>query len=91
MSSIVWNKFNLESSLGRIFLNCVLNNMVSKESKVRFGITGKGIHPNYQVIDSKGFINTYNGRSHKKHKVDEFSQKNLSDVFDKEVIYLIAQ
>ena len=51
MSSIVWNKFTLESSLGRIFLNCVLNNMVSKESKVRFGITGKGIYPNYQIID----------------------------------------
>lgn len=91
MSSIVWNKSNLENVLGRIFLNCVLNNMVGEESKVRFGITGKGIYPNYQIIDSRGFINTYNGRSHKKHKIDEFSQKNLSDVFDKEVIYSISQ
>lgn len=90
MSSIVWNKFNLESSLGNKFLNYVLNNMGSKESKVRFGVTGRGIYPNYQIIDSNGFIITYNGRSHKKHKIDEFAQKNLSDVFDRDFIHSLA-
>jgi hypothetical protein len=49
--------------------------MVGKESKVRFGITGKGIYPNYQIIDSRGFITTYNGRSHKNTKLMNFLRR----------------
>lgn len=90
MSSIVWNRLNLENLLGSKFLNCVLNNMGRKESKVRFGITGNGIQPNYQITDLNGFIVAYSGKSHKKRNIDEFSEKNLSDVFDRDVIAQIC-
>jgi len=81
MSAIEWNEEKIKN-LGRTFLREVMRNMRSKESTVRFGETGQGIAPNYQVTFPNGVVMVRNGISHGSFKqVDEFNLDNLSKIF----------
>ncbi|MEQ4532338.1 MAG: hypothetical protein ABN478_13700 [Mixta sp.] len=49
---------------------------------VRFGITGKGIQPNYQIVYIDGSLQTMSGQNHRQFKnVDEFKQGNISPLY----------
>ncbi len=81
MSAIEWNEAKLKS-LGRIFLRKVLDNMRLDGSTVRFGETGQGIAPNYQITFSNGLVRVRDGKSHGDFKrVNEFNLNNLSKIF----------
>ncbi|MFB2733757.1 hypothetical protein [Shewanella mangrovisoli] len=78
MSGIEWNEDSLPT-LGRVFLRHVIGHMRGRsESTVRFGVTGQGIMPNYQVTFPNGVTRTLRGSSH-----DAFEQ---ADAFDEERI-----
>ena len=78
MKRLIWNKKSL-STLDLIFLRTVRDNMREDGSVVRFGVTGEGIKPNYQINFMNGVIQTRNGLSHDHHKTDEFDPANISD------------
>lgn len=78
MSGIEWNEETVPT-LGRVFLRHVIDHMRGhSKSTVRFGKTGQGIMPNYQVIFPNGVTRTLRGSSH-----DTFEQ---TDAFDEERI-----
>lgn len=83
MPKIEWNENNLPT-LGRFFLRRVLDNMRGREdSVVRFGETGQGIQPNYQVTFPNGRIMTLRGSSHEVfEQADEFDSHNVSKAFN---------
>jgi len=83
MTKLVWNE-DILISLGRIFLRKVRDNMRGHlSSVVRFGQTGQGIAPNYQVTLPNGVILTYRGLSHKRfEEAAEFDISNISEPFD---------
>lgn len=83
MNKIFWSTENLHT-LGRIFLRNVMNNMRGKEdSIVRFGETGLGIQPNYQVIFPNGVKRTLRGSSHDAYEqTDEFDPEKISQPFN---------
>ncbi len=70
-------------TLGKQFLRKVRENMRGRDgSVVRFGTTGKGEVPNYQITFSEGRIHTRNGRSHDFFKnTEEFDSSHLSESF----------
>ena len=79
--SCSWNENNL-SDLGRVFLRNVRDNMRDKvKSTVKFGTTGKGEIPNYQVTYPNGLIRTIRGSSHKNMNEDQFNNKTTSEDF----------
>lgn len=83
MSKIEWNESNLPN-LGRVFLRKVLDNMRPEisNSTVRFGQTGQGIRPNYQVTFENGVTRALNGSSHEAFDgADEFNSENVSGGF----------
>ena len=79
---IEWNQSNL-SSLGVVFIRNVINHMRGREeSTVRFGITGEGISPNYQVTFPNSLVRAIRGSSHEAYEqTDEFEDGRLSEVF----------
>lgn len=87
MISIRWDMENM-SKLGRLFLRNVIDNMRNfEEAKVRFGETGQGIQPNYQVTFPNGIVRTFRGSSHKPFsQAEEFNLDNLSEAFSLEDI-----
>lgn len=50
---------------------------------VRFGETGIGHSPHYQIADDAGTISCFNGRNHEQDKLvgQAFSEANLSERF----------
>lgn len=49
---------------------------------VKFGITGKGIHPNYQLILIDGSFRPMSGKNHKKFRnASAFNEVNITDIF----------
>jgi hypothetical protein len=80
MGKLVWTKSNL-CKLGKVFLRKAMENM-RENATVKFGETGKGIRPNYQVTFSDGRIMTLNGASHRDFsRVDEFANGHISQAF----------
>ena len=84
---IDWNKDSLKQNLGYKFLKEVKNKMREDDtSVVKFGTTGDGSYPNYQITHSKypDRPRTIRGRNHEKFDIeneDEFQESNLSDNF----------
>lgn len=91
---IIWTKKNLADKVGYSFLKKVKNNMrgdKDPDAVVRFGITGEGAYPNYQITHSKhpNKPRTIRGRNHEKFEIedgDEFNDSNLSQPFTYEDI-----
>lgn len=84
MNNLEWNENNL-STLGRVFLRNVLDNMRGREeSLVRLGETGQGIQPNYQVTFPNGVIRTIRGSLHDafEHTETEFDSEKVSVAFN---------
>ncbi|HID36032.1 MAG TPA: hypothetical protein EYP39_01435 [Ghiorsea sp.] len=79
---VEWDENNL-SGLGSVFIRNVVNHMRGREeSTVRFGITGEGISPNYQVTFPNGLVRAIRGSSHEAYEqTDEFVDEKLSEVF----------
>ncbi|MFT7683990.1 hypothetical protein [Moritella dasanensis] len=90
MKKPLWTKERIAQK-GSVFLQSVLNNMGSKSlnATVRFGTTGTGDLPNYQVKKEFGpiapdrhLITVYQSRSHKKYTgTAVFNEDNLSEEF----------
>lgn len=80
--SYSWTEEHL-SCLGRIFLRKVLDNMRGyDESTVKFGTTGKGIQPNYQITYPNGIVRTIRGSSHGNYTdTEQFDSTKTSEVF----------
>jgi len=79
---VEWNENNL-SGLGVVFIRPVIDHMRGREeSTVRFGTTGEGIMPNYQVTFPNGVIRAIRGSSHEAYEqTDEFEDGRLSEPF----------
>ena len=82
MGKLDWTLDSLPS-LGRTFLRHVIDHMRGRdESTVRFGVTGQGISPNYQVKFPNGVIRTIRGSSHDAfEQADEFEAGKISREF----------
>ena len=90
MSKLLWTKESV-AQMGPKFLQSVLSNMGSKNlnGTVRFGTSGKGEVPNYQVKKEFGpiapdrcLITVFQSRSHKKYTgTAVFNNDNLSEAF----------
>ncbi|WP_338545200.1 hypothetical protein V6W80_20070 [Pseudomonas benzopyrenica] len=86
MSKFIWTEENLPQ-LGLIFLRTVLDNMRREGATVRFGNTGQGIKPNYQIRFPNNRSISFSGLSHEKFiGPDLFEEKNLSESFPRNVI-----
>jgi len=72
------------STLGERFVRSVLINM-PQNSTVRFGETGEGIFPNYQVEDGNGAARLWRGNGHGEWPdgVAEFDAGKVSIAFTK--------
>lgn len=83
MTNITWTDDNL-TELGRTFLRKVLDHMRGREdSQVRFGETGHGVMPNYQVRFPNGVVRTLRGSSHKAfEQADQFDVSKISRSFN---------
>lgn len=81
MSRFIWTKENLPQ-LGLIFLRTVLDNMREEGTTVRFGNTGQGIKPNYQIRFPNTVSISFSGLSHERFNGPAtFEEKNLSEPF----------
>ena len=79
--SIQWNEENL-SLLGKKFLSNVISNMRFEGSVVRFGETGKGTQPNYQITFPNERVWTIRGSSHETYEdAEKFNIEKISDPF----------
>ena len=88
---LVWDEQKIEL-LKKPFIKKLLANMASDNSSViRFGTTGKGIRPNYQITSKNGDTIVFNGSSHKSVKKSaSFDDKKISAPFEYEMIKKIA-
>jgi hypothetical protein len=84
-TSITWGT-SIET-LGFLFLQKVLSNMAT-DSSVRFGQTGKGIRPNYQVTYANGEIAVFRGTHETFQDIDKFNRDNISIAFSYEDVLL---
>lgn len=82
MNRLNWTEQNL-TSLGSFFLRNVRDHMRGDEgATVRFGVTGIGVQPNYQITFSNGVVRTIRGSSHEAfNQADEFQEDRISDPF----------
>jgi hypothetical protein len=83
MTTICWEESNL-SNLGLVFLRHVRENMRGREeSIVRFGQTGTGVQPNYEVRYPNGVVRPIRGSTHDGFDGPEnFDASNLSREFN---------
>lgn len=50
---------------------------------VRFGITGKGVHPNYELALAGGTTQPMSGQNHEKFRdYEEFDKTNITQLFN---------
>ncbi len=86
MSQLEWNEETLPS-LTRKFLRNVHEKMRHDDSTVRFGLTGNGSNPNYEVEFPNGRKLAYSGLSHEQDtRTDKFDGSNLSNEFSRQQI-----
>lgn len=79
--SIQWNENNI-SLLGKSFLSNVISNMRNDDSVVKFGETGNGIQPNYQITFPNKRVWTLRGSSHETYESKEnFNTEKISQAF----------
>ena len=86
--SVEWtNEDDFVAQVGEKFAQQVLGNMPSGSS-VRFGETGEGVFPNYQVESSEG-TTLWRGNGHGtwSGSVEEFNQSKVSKPFSREGIF----
>ncbi|MCG8565788.1 MAG: hypothetical protein MI747_11975 [Desulfobacterales bacterium] len=77
MKKLEWDEKRL-IELGDEFLQRVLENMEAENGvSVQFGIKGKGIRPNYQIIRADGSVMTLTGY-HGAHHLSVFKPENVS-------------
>lgn len=89
--SIQWDEENL-SLLGKNFLSNVISNMRFEGSVVRFGETGTGAQPNYQITFPNERIWTIRGSSHETYEdAEKFNTDRISDPFSFAVISAALQ
>lgn len=84
MSKLAWTEENLPT-LGTEFLRKVIGNM-NADSVVRFGLTGQGVRPNYQVTSADNHVRAINSASHEEFafkdiNVQEFEPSRISEPF----------
>jgi len=87
--SIEWTSPQMVvSTLGEDFVRLVLNNM-PQDSTVRFGETGEGVFPNYQIERESGERVLWRGNGHGlwPDGVDEFDQGKISRAFSKKELH----
>ena len=71
-------------SIGSSYLTKVLENMVNNQcDSVKFGETGKGISPHYQLEKDNSKM-TFNGLNHEQHEYDVFTEKHISVKFNQD-------
>lgn len=73
------------------YFRAVLRNFVAMgyglakdgRAKVRFGVTGGGVHPNYQIETDDARLQCFRGSSHKEASdlAASFDPDNISDAF----------
>ncbi len=81
MSKLNWDVKTLPT-LGLVFIRTVRDKMHAGSS-VRFGTTGAGIKPHYQIKHANGNVIAFNGLSHSRFDgPDVFNDANLSEPFD---------
>lgn len=63
------------------FVNLGFGPKQDGKAHVRFGNTGNGHSPHYQIIDESGSVICFNGRNHKQDKTvaNAFAEGNLSE------------
>jgi hypothetical protein len=89
--SIQWSEENL-SLLGKSFLSNVISNMRFEDSLVRFGETGKGAQPNYQITFPNQRIWTIRGSSHETYEdAEKFNSERISIPFSLAVVRTALQ
>lgn len=86
MSQLEWNEETLPS-LTRKFLRNVHEKMRRDDSTVRFGLTGNGTSPNYEVEFKDGRKLAYSGLSHEQTtRTEKFDENKLSLQFSRQQI-----
>ena len=89
--SIQWNEENL-TLLGKSFLSNVISNMRFEDSLVRFGETGKGTRPNYQITFPNQRVWTIRGASHETYEdAEKFNSERISKPFSLSVVRAALQ
>lgn len=48
---------------------------------IKFGLTGKGIRPNYQVINIDGSVMAMRGDTHSEFDIDKFDESRISECY----------
>ena len=59
------------------YWDSVISNM-EKGDYVRFGTTGRGIRPNYQVSSQSGKIRTYLGQDHERANEPKYNEARIT-------------
>jgi len=76
---------NFWENIDEDYYRDVLGNMKRKEKseRVRFGMLGKGIHPNYEVTRESGNKECFKGVNHKPYEGFElYEPEHISDPYD---------
>lgn len=65
------------------YLQGIHNNLSTHETKwgvvyIKFGLTGNGSHPNYQITGENGQMQTYKGINHEPDRSSEFDKNRLT-------------
>ena len=81
MSKEVWDG-NI-AKLPKDYLSKVKMMMISQcAAGVRFGITGKGVQPNYELEFAGGVAQPMSGHNHEKYRdFEEFDRTNITRLF----------
>ena len=90
--NMIWNNTEIANKLRGDFLTKVIENMrIYPEPMVRFGITGEGIQPNYEIIsESKSY--TYLGSNHQPNEtIKKYDDDKLSESFSLKILSELQQ
>lgn len=78
------------SLLPESYILRVLPFLFKKETAgIKFGLTGKGIRPNYQIINIDGSVMAMRGDTHTEFDIDEFDESRISECYTKDDILKI--
>ncbi|MCP4024054.1 MAG: hypothetical protein GY729_19590 [Desulfobacteraceae bacterium] len=88
---LIWDKEKINTLKNTFLKKALLNMNDDTDSVIRFGTSGKGIRPNYQITFSNDETFVFSGSSHKTVKREpSFDNKKVSDPFDYKLIETIA-
>ena len=89
MNKVAWTKSDLPK-LGKVFLRNVLSNIRADDAEIKFGETGTGQFPNYQISYSprsnypEGVVMAYRGMSHDRFEdLAAFNSEKISQPFSR--------